>query len=105
MLVLRSLLGLARHRLVPCVVEEGGRLGGHFQALLRELAERGVSRMASFGFRPRGVLPPLRWLLIPTGSENGVLVYLPGCTRRFPVGFYVPLTQVYLTQVGSDSRL
>ena len=34
----------SRHRLVPCVVEEGGRLGGHFQALLRELAERGVSR-------------------------------------------------------------
>ena len=34
----------ARHRLVPCVVEEGGRIGGHFQALLKELAERGVSR-------------------------------------------------------------
>ena len=31
-----------RHRLVPAVVEEGGRLGAHFQALLRELAERGV---------------------------------------------------------------
>ena len=31
-----------RHRLVPAVMEEGGRLGAHFQALLRELAERGV---------------------------------------------------------------
>ena len=46
-----------RHRLVPCVLEEGGRLGGHFQALLKELAERGVSR---------GVLaPPPSWSPVP----------------------------------------
>lgn len=30
------------HRLVPFVVEDGGRLGQHALALLRELAERGV---------------------------------------------------------------
>ena len=34
---------MPRHRLVPAVMEEGGRLGAHFHALLRELAERGVS--------------------------------------------------------------
>ena len=46
-----------RHRLVPCVVEEGGRLGGHFQALLMELAERGVSS---------GVLAaPASWSPVP----------------------------------------
>ena len=46
-----------RHRLVPCVVEEGGRLGGHFQALLKELAERGVSS---------GVLAaPASWSPVP----------------------------------------
>ena len=32
-----------RHRLVPAVImEEGGRIGSHFHALLCELAERGV---------------------------------------------------------------
>ena len=46
-----------RHRLVPCVVEEGGRIGGHFQALLKELAETGVSR---------GVLSsPASWSPVP----------------------------------------
>ena len=30
------------HRLIPFVVEDGGRLGEHALALLRELAERGV---------------------------------------------------------------
>ena len=47
-----------RHRLVPCVVEEGrGRLGGHFQALLKELAERSVSS---------GVLAaPASWSPVP----------------------------------------
>ena len=46
-----------RHRLVPCVLEEGGRLGGHFQALMKELVERGVSR---------GVLaPPPSWSPVP----------------------------------------
>eukprot|EP00873_Tetraselmis_striata_P042122 jgi/Tetstr1/462386/TSEL_007392.t1 len=32
-----------RHRFVPCVVEEGGRLGEHLLALLKELAERGIA--------------------------------------------------------------
>eukprot|EP00873_Tetraselmis_striata_P001080 jgi/Tetstr1/421344/TSEL_012314.t1 len=30
-----------RHRIVPCVVEEGGRLGEYLLAMLKELAERG----------------------------------------------------------------
>ena len=33
---------MPRHRLVPAIMEDqGGRLGAHFHALLRELAERG----------------------------------------------------------------
>jgi hypothetical protein len=32
------------HRFVPVVVEQFGRLGIHAQALLRELADRAVSR-------------------------------------------------------------
>eukprot|EP00873_Tetraselmis_striata_P037934 jgi/Tetstr1/458198/TSEL_044687.t1 len=32
-----------RHRFVPCVVEEAGRLGEHLLALLKELAERGFA--------------------------------------------------------------
>ena len=49
----------ARHRPVPCEVEEGGRLGGHFQALLKELAERGVSR-GLLTSRASPVSPPMQ---------------------------------------------
>lgn len=31
------------HRFVQCILEDGGRLGEHVLALLKELAERGVA--------------------------------------------------------------
>eukprot|EP00873_Tetraselmis_striata_P008666 jgi/Tetstr1/428930/TSEL_018906.t1 len=32
-----------RHSFVPCVVEEGRRMGEHLLALVKELAERGIA--------------------------------------------------------------
>ena len=49
-----------RHRLVPAVMEEGGRLGAHFLALLRELAERGV--------RQGSLCPPSSWPAVPSAA-------------------------------------
>ena len=51
---------MPRHRLVPAVMEEGGRLGAHFLALLRELAERGVSLGS--------LLAPPSWPAVPPAA-------------------------------------
>ena len=54
-----------RHRLVPAVIEEGGRIGAHFYALLREMVERGVR----FGhLQPPPPPPPPSWPAVPPAA-------------------------------------
>ena len=84
-----------RHRLVPCVVEEGGQLGGHFQALLKELAERGVSR---------GVLaPPAGWSVVPPSVV--VSHWVGTWRRRISTWLYFALSRRLLGSYHPDRLL
>ena len=66
------------HRLVPFVVEDGGRLGQHALALLRELAERGVGRANSGHQRLGGCSAQHRWWA--TALDDGWRICRPSPT-------------------------
>ena len=67
-----------RHRLVPFVLEEGGRFGDHALAILLEIAELGAQTGKSSRCQSRGPAPTQR-LLPLTGYVSGSKRSLGGC--------------------------